>query len=95
MATAGFHNIFSDSAARYPKPTLEDLAAANPRILLLPTDPYPFTEQDVAELRRHLPRANAVVVKGEWLTWYGMRMPTAIDGLRQLRTSLNLSSQEV
>jgi hypothetical protein len=44
----------------------------------------------VHTLQQRLPGTQTVVVKGEWLTWYGMRMPLAIAGLRQLRERLEL-----
>ncbi len=88
MAVSGFCNVFEDHAARYPRLPLELLKRSRAQILLLPTDPYPFTEQDVAALERQFRDTAVVIVKGEWLTWYGTRMATAIEGLRHLRANL-------
>jgi hypothetical protein len=53
-------------------------------VVLLPSEPYPFAEADARELREQVPGVTPAVVKGEWVTWYGSRMPEAIEGLRRI-----------
>jgi hypothetical protein len=55
-----------------------------PRLLLLPSEPYGFTEEDARELERLAPGSQAVRIPGEWVTWYGSRMAAAIEGLRKV-----------
>ncbi len=55
---------------RYPKVTLDEVRAAAPEAILLPDEPYAFTDADAAELRAIAP---AAVVDGKLLQWYGAR----------------------
>ena len=69
---------------RYPKVTLAELRAARPDAILLPTEPYPFTERDVAELSSIAP---AAIIDGKLLQWYGARtagIPHVVAILRRL-----------
>jgi iron complex transport system substrate-binding protein len=84
LETAGAENVFAGLPVRYPAVSASELAAARPRIVLLPSEPYPFGGKDADELQRQVPGAAPVLVQGEWLTWYGSRMPEAIESLRRL-----------
>lgn len=82
LAAAGAENVFAEGPGRYPVVGAEELAAARPRAVLLPSEPYPFGEGHRVEIESLVPGAAALLVPGEWLTWYGCRMPEAIEGLR-------------
>jgi ABC-type Fe3+-hydroxamate transport system substrate-binding protein len=84
LEAGGAHNVFAELPDRYPEISPADLAAAQPRLLLLPTEPYEFTASDAREIGSFAPMATAVQVPGEWVTWYGSRMVEAIQGLRRL-----------
>lgn len=77
---AGGANVFGQMA-RYPEVSLEDVAAAQPELILLPDEPYRFTEEHVAEFRDIAP---ARVVDGQLLWWYGPRMGASIRALREI-----------
>ncbi len=62
----GFANVFADHPDRYPKVDLADLARTDLDLVLLPDEPYAFTEADRADL----PHPTALV-EGRLLTWYG------------------------
>jgi ABC-type Fe3+-hydroxamate transport system substrate-binding protein len=83
LAAAGAENVVPFAAERYPRVSVEELGAAAPDVVVLPSEPYPFSEADAAELRALLPRAAVLLVPGEWVTWYGSRMAAAIGSLRQ------------
>lgn len=55
---------------RYPKVTLDQVRSARPDAILLPDEPWAFTERDAAELSAIAP---AAVVDGRLLHWYGAR----------------------
>src|SRR5438045_1629162 len=75
LAACGLANVFLE--ARYPRPSLAELAARKPELVVLPGEPYPWTEGEADELVRELAalgtRARAVRVPGEALTWWGTR----------------------
>ncbi|MCC7466210.1 MAG: ABC transporter substrate-binding protein [Saprospiraceae bacterium] len=87
MAKAGFENVFGD-LSRYPEVSEQMLAEANPEVLLLSSEPYPFKEKHLAALKELCPKADVVLVDGELFSWYGSRLlgsPAYFDRLyRQL-----------
>lgn len=89
MACAGGENAFAaPGRGRYPRISLDELAAAAPDVILLPTEPYPFEESDRRELAAlDCPAAaggRIHIVEGELLSWYGPRMPRALATLSDL-----------
>ncbi|AMR32940.1 cobalamin-binding protein [Mucilaginibacter sp. PAMC 26640] len=68
----GLTNVFSQG--RYPQITLAELRAADPQLLLLSSEPYPFSEKHIAEFRILLPNARILLVNGELFSWYGSRL---------------------
>jgi ABC-type Fe3+-hydroxamate transport system substrate-binding protein len=84
LAAAGGVNVFGDREGRYPAVTLEALAAARPRVVLLPSEPYEFGARDVGEVEAAVPGAAALLCPGEWVTWYGCRVAEAVRELRRL-----------
>ncbi len=74
--------------SRYPRLDLRALEAAQPEVVLLPTEPYAFGERDRAELLAlDCPAARAGrvhVIEGELLSWYGPRMPRALREIAAL-----------
>lgn len=76
--------MFEDSPHRYPEFTLSEAAAHRPEIILLPTEPYHFTEEDKAgflEMGQDVPAirdAHIHIVEGELLSWYGPRLARAL-----------------
>lgn len=85
LEEAGFENVFA-SESRYPEVSRERLAEYTPDVLLLSSEPYPFAEKHVAELRGLCPMAQtAILVDGELFSWYGSRLLHAPEYFRQLR----------
>jgi ABC-type Fe3+-hydroxamate transport system substrate-binding protein len=73
---------------RYPRIKLEEVIAAQPEVILLPSEPFEFTEQ-------HLPifqsldvpaaKTNRIhLVDGSLLTWHGTRIAYAFEMLPAL-----------
>jgi rSAM/selenodomain-associated transferase 1 len=84
LTAAGAENVFAGRPGRYPEVSAGDLAAARPRVVLLPSEPYGFGDADARQVEKAVPGAAAVLCPGEWVTWYGCRMPDALAGLRRL-----------
>lgn len=89
LRVCGGENVFAHgvagSAARYPQIALDDVLAAQPEVILLPDEPYPFNQDNAAELARlDLPATRfgrIYSVDGSLLMWHGTR---AAYGLRDL-----------
>jgi ABC-type hemin transport system substrate-binding protein len=75
---AGAENVLA-TRTRYPEVTETELIDLRPELILLPDEPFAFTEGDVAEFGRVAP---ARLIDGKLLWWYGPRMAGAIRALR-------------
>ncbi len=88
LHTCGGANAFAEHAERYPKIALEDVVAAQPEVVLLPSEPYHFTEADAATFRAlEIPAAKngrIHLVDGSLLSWYGTRLAYALRDLPPL-----------
>ena len=78
---AGGRNVFGDRDDRYPEITLEELKQADPRLVLLCTEPFPFEAKHVDELvsGTGLAPERFSIADGEYLSWHGSRTPDGID----------------
>jgi ABC-type Fe3+-hydroxamate transport system substrate-binding protein len=84
MRCAGLSNAFEDRS-RYPSLTLDEMSATRSDLLLLSSEPYPFRERHVEELKKAFPHADVALVDGEMFSWYGSRMVRSIPYLDSLR----------
>ncbi|MCW3086470.1 MAG: transporter substrate-binding protein [Bacteroidetes bacterium] len=88
LNVCGFENVFTNRASRYPEITNEELISANPSIVLLSSEPYPFKEQHIREIQQLLPAAKIKIVDGEIFSWYGSRLLKAPAYFKELQESL-------
>jgi len=81
LGLAGGENAFADRPRRYPVVSVEELATAGGRAVLLSTEPFPFQEKHIDELSRATGLAPEIfhIVDGEMLSWHGSRTPRGID----------------
>jgi len=79
LAEAGGSNVCAAHAERYPALTLDELRAADPDVLLLASEPYPFATEHAAEFAELAPRCR--LVDGELLSWHGARLEQAFPYL--------------
>ncbi|PWK68801.1 substrate-binding family protein [Streptomyces sp. CG 926] len=83
LARLGVRNVYAGHAERYPRVPVEELAAADCDLVVLPDEPYRFTREDGPEAFPDLP---AALVSGRHLTWYGPSLAEAVAVLgAQLR----------
>lgn len=87
MGRVGLENVFADRT-RYPEVTLAAIQDARPDVLLLSSEPYPFTEHHANDLRPALPDTVIRRVDGERFSWYGSRLTGTPAYLRALRDDL-------
>jgi ABC-type Fe3+-hydroxamate transport system substrate-binding protein len=81
----GGENIFRTKPERYFVTTLEEAAALSPQVVLLPSEPYPFTLKHFVHLKplAETPAGRSghfYCIDGMALCWYG---PRITDGLEQ------------
>jgi ABC-type Fe3+-hydroxamate transport system substrate-binding protein len=75
---------------RYPRVTLDEIRAADPEVILLPSEPFGFDAAHQAALQRWLPETSAVrqgrvyLVDGSLITWHGTRLAHALQQLPAL-----------
>lgn len=83
LTHAGFTNVF-ENQIRYPEIDLTDLAGGHLTILLS-SEPYPFRERHIHEIKEMLPQARVELVDGEFFSWYGSRLLLAPAYFQLLR----------
>ena len=79
LKRCGLVNVFDEGDARYPEITRQEVAEADPDIILLPSEPYPFVQKHKAEFNMICPGTPVVLVDGEFFSWYGSRLLKAPD----------------
>ena len=77
----GIFGVFAEAADRYPTVELDEVVARRPDLVILPSEPYPFAERHVAELRAVA--SDVRLVDGRDLFWWGVRTPDALARLGQ------------
>lgn len=81
LRRCGYENVFGHEM-RYPEVSAESLREADPDIVFLSSEPFPFKEKHLAEVKNILPNAEVRLVDGEMFSWYGSRMVKACDYLK-------------
>jgi ABC-type Fe3+-hydroxamate transport system substrate-binding protein len=86
LTDAGGENVFASLPERYPTITDADLRAAEPHVVLLSTEPFPFKPSHGDELASAsgVSRERFEIVDGELLSWHGSRTPAGIDYAEQV-----------
>ena len=81
LAYLGIDLATADIVGDYPTVELDDLAARSPDLVLVPSEPYAFSDDQLDELRSVVPQATMIRVDGQDLFWWGVRTPDAIERL--------------
>lgn len=89
LACAGGDNVCGGRGERYPIVDLEAIAAADPQVILLPDEPYRFTEHHRAALGALADTSagrdgRVHMIDGKALSWYGHRTAPALHAFRRL-----------
>lgn len=73
---------------RYPRITLEEIESQQPDIILLPSEPFPFTEEHIEIFKAlDMPAAknNRIhLVDGSYMSWHGTRVAYALRDIPEL-----------
>ncbi len=82
-------NCFSDYS-RYPEIELQQLKEASPELVLLSSEPYPFKEKHISEIKEYVPNAHIELINGEWFSWYGSGMLKGFKELNAWRRKIKI-----
>lgn len=88
LKRCNFENTFLNKDSRYPEISMEELQKANPELILLSSEPFPFKEKHIQGFQKHLPDAKIMIVDGELFSWYGSRLQHSANYFLELRKSL-------
>lgn len=81
----GFENLFKNQN-RYPEVQLEDMKDAD--LIFLSSEPFPFKEKHIAEIREVCQNQKIMIVDGEAFSWYGTHLAKCGDYYRELLDDL-------
>lgn len=83
----GFVNVFK-STDRYPEISENELVELSGLdLVLLSSEPYPFSEKHISEFSEIIPHAKVILVDGEYFSWYGSRLVKAFEYFKTLHNS--------
>lgn len=88
LKRCGWMNVFEQLPSRYPEVSDEQIAEAAPQLILLSSEPYPFRDTHIEELRALCPAARIMLVDGELFSWYGSRLNRSAAYFNHLQNSL-------
>jgi len=73
MSQLGFENVFVDRK-RYPEVTIQEIKDANPELIMLSSEPYPFKEKHKIQCEKLFEGTQVETVDGEVFSWFGSRI---------------------
>lgn len=86
LTEIGLENSFKDQT-RYPEITVEDLAKTD--IIMLSSEPFPFKEKHIEELKAFYPDKKIMIVDGEAFSWYGTHIAKCGEYFKDLVSEIN------
>ncbi len=89
MRWAGIRNLGERFEGRYPRVMLEEAMALEPEVILLPDEPYAFSDKDRGDFAGwpNVPavaRGRILNFDGKIMSWYGPRIAESLKSLRSL-----------
>jgi ABC-type Fe3+-hydroxamate transport system substrate-binding protein len=89
LHVCGGLNIFWRRHERYPITDLNEIARRDPQVILLPDEPYRFTEKHVAEFSQYqfvsaVRDQRVHLLEGKHLCWYGPRIAGSLRFVQDL-----------
>lgn len=89
ITVCGGRNVFDERQERYPNVELTEMAALDPEVILLPSEPYRFTERHKVDFGAFaevtaVKNGHVFLVDGRTLTWYGPRIARSLSEVKRL-----------
>ncbi|MBK8352406.1 MAG: ABC transporter substrate-binding protein [Saprospirales bacterium] len=92
LETIGLKNMFAHQT-RYPIiQNLQTSYFAKCELVLLSSEPYPFTQNHINEIQEQFPNAKILLVDGEYFSWYGSKMMNAPKYFNELIKTIEQQS---
>lgn len=86
LSEIGFENIFKNKT-RYPEIEIADLNEAD--VIMLSSEPFPFKEKHILELKETYPDKKIIIVDGEAFSWYGTHIAKCENYFKNLIDEFN------
>lgn len=86
LSEIGFENIFKNKT-RYPEIEIADLNEAD--VIMLSSEPFPFKEKHILELKEAYPDKKIIIVDGEAFSWYGTHIAKCENYFKNLIDEFN------
>ena len=86
LSEIGFENVFKNKT-RYPEIEIADLSKAD--VIMLSSEPFPFKEKHILELKEIYPDKKIIIVDGEAFSWYGTHIAKCENYFKKLITEFN------
>ncbi len=93
MNHLGLMNVLSEQT-RYPVLSESLVRELNPELILLSSEPYPFSAQHVDLIHQWMPAAQIRLVDGTYFSWYGSRLLKAAHYFSSIFTPNALRSDQ-
>jgi len=89
ITVCGGRNIFGGRQESYPQLELAEMAALDPQVILLPSEPYRFTKGHKADFKAFaqvtaVKNGHIFLIDGWLLTWYGPRIAQSLTEVKRL-----------
>ena len=85
-----FQNIYENREERYPEVIIQKMRIqGDPDLILLSSEPFPFSDEHAFELGRYTHHAKTVFVDGELFSWYGSRLVKSFDYFKKLHKTIS------
>lgn len=91
MNHCGFNNVISEKS-RYPEISEEQMHTLNPEVVLLSSEPYPFSEKHLQEMRTLFSSSKIILVDGTYFSWYGSRLQHAPEYFNSVLDKFHFSN---
>jgi len=88
LELVGFTNILTPPSERYPVLNREEILGLKPDVVLLSSEPFPFTSSHIDEFESLFPDSTVKLVDGESCSWYGSYMLNGLNYLQNFRQPL-------
>jgi ABC-type Fe3+-hydroxamate transport system substrate-binding protein len=82
----GFENYFGN-LERYPEVDVSSIGKTLD-VILLSSEPYPFKQEHIQDLKAQFPYTKIILVDGEYFSWYGSRLAQAFGYFKTLHQDL-------
>ena len=82
---AGFENVFQKEK-RYPEIDITNVQLKEAAVIFLASEPFPFKEKHILELKSHFPEKTIKIVDGELFSWYGSRLQKSFSYFETLKS---------